>query len=228
MEDVRLVDMVTVNFVRRFVAGRLGGVAKDLAICMEPIRNDLATSIGARKGTRAYLPALMTCCGLLELIGALYLGPPPKGKSAGFGPRALKSIAAAGFLPAGHYPETAIDALWKIFRHKIAHRTHPQLVTEIGDALYAWTVTEEGLGQAINLQKIAGRAYITSHDTPWPVPYTATVVVSIPKLHVDGVRAAHAYLDALADTSHRDHDERIKSATNCIKEFMPPATSKRE
>ncbi len=209
----------TSSFICEFIVGRLAGFEKDMAICLEPIRPEVAIAIGAKQGTRAYLPAIMTCCGLLEFLGALWSGK-PRDES---GPITAAKFFTEGLLPAAWSDARAVGALWAILRHKIAHHTHPYYVTKFDGDRFAWMATEQILPRAFAIDSAPPGAIVETHSTPWGVPYTHKFTVSIRRLQVDVVSAAHLFMEVICDPSRTDRPVRMANVNNCLREFMPPA-----
>jgi hypothetical protein len=105
-------DKELINFARLFFRDRVGSFRKDVAICLTADENR----------SHAYLPALITCIGFIDLLSGLYAG-----KLDGHGLRELKTYAAK-FMDGTKYDPLRIEVLYLAIRHKLAHLSFPYLV----------------------------------------------------------------------------------------------------
>jgi hypothetical protein len=103
------ISCVNHSYAETFVKRRINTFRKDLCICLRP----------DEKGRHAYMPGLMTCISLLELLSGLFIGK-------------LNGIRLNGilrytnqFMDSSTYTDERISILYEMFRHKIAHITQP-------------------------------------------------------------------------------------------------------
>jgi len=148
-----------------FATERIETFDKDIAICL---RAD-------ERNRHAYMPALISCTGMIELFACLLYGDL---EAKGIG-RLVEF--ANRFMNPEHYSETALKVLWDVFRHKVAHVSRPYGVQHVAvlnadgkQGLVTWEVTafdrEEPYHQIVDQRGALG-AILTnaaSISQQWP------------------------------------------------------------
>jgi hypothetical protein len=202
-----------VSYARRFVKERIEVFGKDLSICLNADAN----------GRHAYMPALISCISLLELLSGLHAG-----KLEFIG---LKGIIdyTKKFMDTNVYSSDRLAVLYEGFRHKIAHVTQPYGVFDTfkiarknpqflnnGHRLITWRVNATNRYPPIDI--VPENGTLTKRP-PWPVKYSHRCIVSIYRLKVDIPRSAlgtGGYLENLKiDPQARNNFEK------CMQEFFP-------
>jgi len=109
-------DAQRIRFARSFIEHRLYGFRKDIRVCL---RSDPSTN------KHAYFPALITCIGMLELMSGLYTGDIRNADT-------LKRIIyfRSLFMDKTIYSPLIMKVLYSVMRHKIAHLSHPYMITD--------------------------------------------------------------------------------------------------
>jgi len=173
-----------VSYAQRFVKERIEVFRKDLSICLKADAN----------GRHAYMPALITCVSLLELLSGLHAGK-------------LKDVRLSGiidytkkFMDANVYSSDRLAVLYEGFRHKIAHVTQPYGVFDTytvkksnhplrnkPQRLITWQVNATDRHPPIDIIPVNGTL---TKSPPWPVTYSHRCIVSIYRLKVDIPRSA--------------------------------------
>ncbi len=172
-----------VSYAQRFVKERIEVFRKDLSICLKADAN----------GRHAYMPALINCISLLELLSGLHAGK-------------LKYVGLSGiidytkkFMDANVYSSDRLAVLYEGFRHKIAHVTQPYGVFDtytVGSnhqlrdkpqRLITWRVNATNRHPPVDI--IPENGTLTK-SPPWPVTYSHRCIVSIYRLKVDIPRSA--------------------------------------
>jgi hypothetical protein len=201
-----------VSYAQRFVKSRIKVFRKDLSICLKADAN----------GRHAYMPALMTCISLLELLSGLYAGQ-------------LKSIGLRGiinytekFMDSNVYSSDPLAVLYEMFRHKIAHITQPYGVfdthLDVGkkhqlknkpQRRITWKVNATNRYPPIDI--ISENGTLTK-SSPWAVTYSHRCIVSIHRLKVDIPRSAlkaGGYWENMSVDSNAQHN-----FLKCMHEFF--------
>ncbi|MCW3988177.1 MAG: hypothetical protein NWE87_07675 [Candidatus Bathyarchaeota archaeon] len=179
------------SYAKTFVKRLIGTFRKDLCICL---RAD-------EKGRHAYMPGLMTCISLLELLSGLFIGK-------------LKHIRLEGilrysnqFMDSSTYTDECISILYEMFRHKIAHLTQPygifdthsvhqnHILRKYPRRRITWKVNASNGHPAIDIQPSPGTL---RNDPPWPVDFTHRCVISLHRLKIDIPRSATSISGYLA------------------------------
>ena len=166
----------------------------------------------------AYFPGLITCISFLDLLSGLYAG---RVKDHG-----LNELCVYGqaFMPP-YYTPANLEILYKCFRHKVAHLSHPYYVFDTKKAgiagarkLITWTVNASDMKPPINLAPCPGKK-LKKFNPPWDVYYDHRVYVSVRRLMVDAIQStkgANGYVKTLeADLGTQENFVR------CITEFFP-------
>lgn len=181
---------------------------------IEVFRKDMRICLKADSNRRhAYMPALLTCTSLLDLLACLYAG--------GLRPKGQKHILkyAQDFMDQRAYPRVSIALLWQMFRHKVAHATQPYGVydSHSGDKKnnplrgqrrmwVTWKICASNRSRPI---EVIERHGILEERPPWPTPYTHRCTISLYRLKVDvpaSVLKHTGYLACLkADSKARAH-----------------------
>lgn len=159
------------KFAPRFVREHIQRFLKDIRVCLRPM-----SVKGNRKGAHAYMPALLTCMGLLELLSALRFGRLDLRKDA---LTALQDFRS-DYLPAPHFRAPNLEILYIGFRHKLAHLAHPYVVfdtatdsrlAQYGRKKVTWTFHSRKRGlSAIGLHATPGRELVRTLR-PWRTAY---------------------------------------------------------
>ena len=171
------------SYAKEFVERRITTFRKDLSICL---RAD-------EKGQHAYMPGLMTCISLLELLSGLFIG-----KLRGIGLRGILHYSNQ-FMDSNTYTDERISILYEMFRHKIAHLTQPygifdthsvaqnHILRRYPQRRITWQVNASNRHPAVDIQPRQGTL---RNDPPWPVNYTHRCVISLHRLKIDVPRSA--------------------------------------
>ncbi len=137
------------------------------------------------KREHAYFPALITCIAFADLLSGLYAGKLNYPKLPD-----LQNYISKFFRNKANY--THVDLLYMMFRHKIAHIAYPYLVfdtTSKGLSLphrrIVWTVGIYKREKPITLIDYPDLKAILKTKTPWPVPHTSRMKVSLTELRND-------------------------------------------
>lgn len=198
------------DYARWFLRFHVRAFRKDLAICMT----------GNAKRDHAYFPALITCIAFADLLSGLYAGKLDY-------PRLpeLRAYIAKFFRNKGNYVH--VDILYMMFRHKIAHIAYPYYVFDTADKnippprrRIVWTVGIYRRKKPIELRDYSTTRTISRTKTPWPVPYTSRIFVSLTALPIDianSVYGPSGYLQHLrSDPAARAH------FAQCMRVFAAP------
>jgi hypothetical protein len=183
-----------VSYAQRFVKERIEVFRKDISICLK----------ADTKRRHAYMPALMTCISLLELLSGLYVGK-------------LKHIELSRiieyskkFMDTNVYTTDRLSVLYEAFRHKIAHVTQPYGVFDtysVGKKHQLRSYPQRRITWKVNatdrqppIDIIPEKGTLTKQP-PWPVSYSHRCIVSVYRLKVDIPKSALSvggYLENLA------------------------------
>jgi len=204
-------DKAVVDFAKRFMRHHRRGFRQSIRICL--------TKNLAEK--HAYFPALISCIGFLEFLGGLN-----SGRLRGNAHSRIVSYALE-FMDTEHYSSANLEILYKCFRHKVAHLSHPYYVFDTEKEgiegprkLITWTVCASDRKPAIEL-KSCGNKKLRKMSPPWEVQYDHRVHIWVRRLMQDLINSTKGptgYLCALeADRTKREHFAK------CMKEFFPPA-----
>jgi len=177
------------EFAPRFVAGRLAGFKKDIAICLTGARSETRSGL-----THAYFPALMTCCSTLEYMAGLFVGRTDTSISR----RDIVSYAAR-YMPQPDYDGEAVRLLVDAFRNAVAHRGIATGVWVDNHASHAgrritWKVYEDDVRPALALRV---EASALKQDSPWPCPYTHRMHIHVGSLASDILESASRYVEEM-------------------------------
>lgn len=208
-------DKQIVTFANRFLRDRARGFKKDIDICLT------GKKIQGERQTHAYMPALLLCFSFFDLLSGLYTGN-IKGHRIREFQRYMHD-----FMPPNRYNVQELEILYVGFRHKIAHLSHPYLVLDTAkeknisgaSKRVAWKIYASRRKAPLELVQRPTAKNISSHPTPWPVPYDHVLEVSIPMLAVDARKSldgTNGYIAKLrADRQLR------KNFVDCMKVFHP-------
>src|SRR5215475_3839298 len=135
-----------VRFARRFIKQRLKGFKKDLAVCLKVDKD--------KDEERAFMPMLTNVIALLELFSGLYSGKLTYRN-------ATHLFAYLDKFAPGRYDDYSIQLLYIVFRHKLAHASHPYVgfdtskVNELKSRpmRLAWSITAFPRPEAIKISK---------------------------------------------------------------------------
>lgn len=202
-----MTSRVTYDYVKSFIQRRIATYKKDIAICLTRDCD----------GSHAYMPGLMASVSLLELLSGLYVGK-------------VKYIGLPGILEYAHtflnrheYTDDRVAVLYELFRHKIAHLSHPYGVFDSHDVAAAcilrrhprrwitWQINASDTKPSIQILPISG---ILTKEPPWPIQYSHKCKVSLRRLSIDISRSADATTGLLA------HVKNSSSGMNQINQFM--------
>jgi hypothetical protein len=201
-----------VLYSQRFVRERIKVFRKDLSICLKADPN----------GRHAYMPGLMTCVSLLELLSGLYAGK-------------LKKIGLDGiinytkkFMDSNAYSSDRLAVLYEAFRNKIAHITQPygvfdthsvrenHILKNMPERRITWKVNAANRYPPIDIISENGKL---TKSPPWPVSYSHRCIVSIHRLKVDIPKSAlksGGYLEHVSN----DPDAQI-NFLKCMRDYFP-------
>ena len=174
-------------FARRFIEGRLAGFAKDMEVCLKPLKIP-----GRRTPTHAYFPALGTCCGTLEYLAALHYG---NVNSIGWD---VLANWTARYLPQPDYDNAVTRILVLAFRNSVNHRgiasgvyVDPRPGPGHGWR-YTWKVHADAIRPACEIREELGTLI---KDSPWPCSYTHRVHIHLKGLQVDIRNGARKFVE---------------------------------
>jgi len=197
------------DFAHQFVTGRISGFKKDINICLTADKN----------GRHAYFPALMTCLSVLDLLSGLFAGDLRNASLL-----QIKRYVRT-FMDMKKYSKLNLEILHVVFRHKLAHHSHPYYVLDTAAdnriskrMRVTWAVTAGWRSQPIEIRWQPKR-HLKKFSAPWRVNYDHRVYISIPHLRKDIIESAcgpNGYLQKLNKSSKT----RLNFA-NCITEFFP-------
>ena len=180
-----MTKIVIYAYAKSFVQRRIATYKKDMSICLT--RNS--------QGSHAYIPGLMATISLLELLSGLYAG-----KVKGIGLSGILEYSHT-FLDSNQYTDDRLAVLYELFRHKIAHLSHPYGVFDSHEVAKScillnkprcwitWQINATDSKPAINIIENAGTLI---NDPPWPVNYSHKCKVSLKRLSIDIPRSANA------------------------------------
>lgn len=199
-------DKEAIDFAKAFVRHRVAGFTKDINICLTADKNQ----------SHAYFPGLMTCISCLELFSGLYAG-----KLYPIGLPKIEAYAKS-FMDQTHYSHNNLELLYKAFRHKLAHMSHPYFVTDTAKAgingqrrLITWTVYASDLKPPIELIS-CGPTKLEQTLRPWDVTYDHRVKISVRRLAIDIRKSARLYMrNITTDRTTRKNFEK------CMVWFYP-------
>jgi len=185
------------KYPQAYVAGRLGAVEKDVAICLTASRLPRRST-----PTHAYFPALATCCAFLEHLAALL-----RGKTKGLGHPDAYAFANC-FMRQPDYNAEVVRVLFVGFRNPVAHLGVANGVWMDGTGAAARRLTWKLTADA----RFPGCEIVTESGTlvlhpPWPCGYTHRVHIHLRRLLIDLRDGASAYAAAL--TSDPDLRKRF-------------------
>jgi len=203
-------DTVTYNYARRFVSRRIRTYVKDVRICLT--RN--------ADGSHAYMPSLIASISMLELLSGLY-----SGRLRGIGLKGILGYTNK-FMDPTVYTEDRIAVLYELFRHKIAHLSHPYAVFDSHSVnnnhilhsykrrWITWQINASDFKPGIDIRKQAGTL---REDPPWPVHFTHKCYVSLRRLSIDIRASAYGNSGYLAYL--KTCPKAIDQFTKCMHKF---------
>ena len=180
-----MTSTVTYTYAKSFIRGRIATYKKDISICLTQ----------DSQGSHAYMPGLMATISLLELLSGLYTG-----KVRGIGLPGILEYAHR-FLDRNQYTDDRMAVLYELFRHKIAHLSHPYGVFDSHDVARScilrkhqrrwitWQINASDTKPSIQILPTAGTL---PKDPPWPINYSHKCKVSLRRLSIDIPRSANA------------------------------------
>ncbi len=217
-------DKEVVTFATAFLANRVTTFRKDIRICM--------TADEDRH--HAYVPALITCIGFADFLSGLYAGTLKDHRLP-----ELKTYAKKFMNPVS-YDDFALEILYEMFRHKLAHFAHLYAVFDTSTASakahsirqrrrhITWIVCAAKQNRPVEhhdypTQYLEKNFPVPRHlkkaPRPWRMAYDCKVWISIPRLRVDIIKSiygASGYLNAVkADAQLRVNFPR------CMKTIYP-------
>jgi hypothetical protein len=188
-KDVRDVPAAAEEFVLR----HKGFFDRNMKICLTPDEDD----------KHAYFQALFTCISYLDMLSGFRAG-----RVDGHNHKELSAFASI-YLPQPVYSELNISLLYLVFRHKLAHLSHPYYSTNTSDPALvkrypalaakpmwiAWYVDEAPANVALEVRATGKPLRISSQSWKyWDVYYDHLMVISLPKLWDDISDATVAYV----------------------------------
>ncbi len=185
-------DEGVVRFATIFIRRRLKGFKKDINICLTADQN----------GDHAYMPGLMTCFSLLDLLSGLYAG-----QVQGHNHRHLIEFLKR-FKP-NRYDDYDLTVLYVAFRHKLAHLSHPYFVLNTKSEkllkerkmLLTWEISSDASESPIRIERYPKPQSIRTQPVPWRMSYDHRFYISVRTLADDALASATAYVAALKDDS---------------------------
>ena len=173
------VDPKLARFADYFLTHRMKGFAKDIAICLtgRPREDD------PNVNTHAYFPALMTCCGTLELLGSLHHGDAHH-SDAKWVARYCKDF----MVRPEDYTKQTIILLLEVVRHGTAHLGIAKAVAqprcgEYRDKRITWTVWEGACQPNVHLRREPD--ILDSELRPWKCDFEYRLSVHLQGLFED-------------------------------------------
>jgi hypothetical protein len=194
-----------VRFARIFIRRRVKGFEKDINICLTP----------NAQGSHAYMPGLMTCFALLDLLSGLYFGKLDRNNHVEF-TRLFREL-----MP-GRYDEYELKALYVAIRHKLAHFSHPYFVLNTAleprlkerPMLLSWTISEEAANPPLQIVKFRRSRLARVQPVPWKTRVDHRIEISIRSLADDAIALARTYTKKLESAPHLWEKFR-----DCMSEF---------
>lgn len=170
------------KYANGYLDERLWQLEKDIGICLAGRRSD-----DDSKFEHAYFPALMTCCGMLELFANLY-----SGESRRQGPARFKRLDVyRRFLPSTGYSNNNVRILFGLLRNSIAHHGTADGVwkdSESGRRI-TWMLATDNRRPALELVPHCGELINDSFE---PCPYTHRLRVRLDRLWRDIVTSVES------------------------------------
>lgn len=198
------------KYAEPYLRDRLKGFDKDMKVCLKGI--PLPDS---RDKTHAYFPALMNCCGLLELLGGLYTGNTDTTD--------IKRVFKyRRFLPQPDYSVENIRLLFVVLRHATAHLSIGSGVRiprkgKYKDKRITWKIYADGRHPAITIEKDSD---VLDDQSPWDCSHDYRMHVRLKRLQCD-IRASvlkrGGYLSELLSS-----DALMQNFETCMRQIYPP------
>lgn len=165
----------------------------------------------------AYFPALVTCCGFLELFANLYSGDSKVQKQ-----RYDRLEAYSRFLPGNCYTRDNLEVLYKALRNPIAHHgvasgLHEETSQQSQRRRITWMITADTQNPAL---KLLAKSGTLKNDPPKDRQYSHRMCVRLGRLWrdiYDSVDMPKGYRGAvLSDPA------QLKKFHRCIDQIFPP------
>ena len=187
------------------------------------LENDIATCLASRPAddgpgfAHAYFPALMMCCGLLELLANLHAGTTKDNPS-----RLIKIYRySSTYLQNPGYTQDNLRVLYTSLRNPTAHHAIAGGIWCDIDKKYqsrriAWIITADTRRPGLSINAQSGVLY---KDPPYDCPHTHRMKVRIGRLWRDireSVENPNGYRNALLSNSNL-----MRNFRKCIAEIFP-------
>lgn len=203
-------DGIIRKYAEPYLRDRLSGFDKDMKICLKGIPQP-----NSRELTHAYFPALMNCCGLLELLGGLYTGNTDSTKIN-------RVFKYRKFLPQPDYSVENIRLLFVVLRHATAHLSTGSGVRIPTKGDYrgkriTWKIYADSQYPAIRLEKERDDL---DEQSPWDCPHEYRLHVRLKRLQCDirgSVLNEGGYLSELLPSKNL-----MRNFETCMRQIYPP------
>ena len=200
-------DGDSLAYANSYLDERLWQLEKDIGICLAGSRN-----VDDSGHEHAYFPALIACCGMLELFANLHAGSTNRKK------RYDRLYSYCGFLPRHGYTKDNIHVLFGLLRNSIAHHGTAAGVWKdpTSSRRITWELTANNTRPALELMSGAGTL---TKDSFNPCPYSHRLRVRLDRFwrdirdSVESRTGFRASLNTDAESVSRFH--------RCISQIFP-------
>lgn len=198
------------KFAEPYLRDRIKGFDKDMNICLTGIPRD-----DSPKLTHAYFPALMSCCGMLDLLGSLYQGNAKNSE--------LQWVFdyCDQYMPQPDYSADNIILLYEVLRHPTAHMSTGAGIRKPRYGSYkeqrvTWKIYEDDDRPAIRLEPDSD---VLDEQSPWDSPHDYRLHIHLKRLQCDigaSVLSKSGYLHELV---HRK--ALMRNFERCMQHIYP-------
>lgn len=208
------IDQQDAVLADKFLTHRISMFDKDMQICLTGIPRKDDPSID----THAYFPALMACCGFLDLLGSLYKGDAKRSKTSWVVNYCQRFMANPD-----DYCNDNIVLLFEVVRHGAAHLgvgkgvVIPKYGTDDNKRI-TWTIDEHPGSPAIRLESDTG--VVLKPTLPWCCPYDHRLHAYLPTLQAD-IRDSVLRTGGYRESVMADH-EPLGKFKQAMKDIYPP------
>ena len=198
------------KFAEPYLRDRLKGFDKDMKVCLTGTRLP-----DSRERTHAYFPALMNCCGMLELLGSLY-----RGDARNYCLRRVFDYSNT-YLPQPEYSTENIVLLYEVLRHPTAHLStgsgvrKPKHGSKKGQRI-TWKIYADARRPPIKLARDRDKL---DEQSPWDSPHDYRLHIRLRRLQCD-IRASvlnkGGYLSDLLS-----REDLMRNFKGCMRQIYP-------
>ena len=198
------------KYADAYLKDRLRGFDKDVKICLTGVPTKESTAL-----THAYFPALMNCCGMLELLGSLY-----RGDARNYCLRRVFDYSNT-YLPQPEYSTENIVLLYEVLRHPTAHLStgsgvrKPRHGSKKGQRI-TWKIYADARRPPIKLARDRDKL---DEQSPWDSPHDYRLHIRLRRLQCD-IRASvlnkGGYLSDLLSK-----EDLMRNFKRCMRQIYP-------